>query len=64
MEEKTKRGPLLYISQAFSGVPANNMQEVFTSKQELELPVEELQPKEEKPKKKDLKSHLKKQNFL
>ena len=52
MEEKTKRGPLLYISQTFSGAPANNMQEVFTSRQEAQLPVEEPQPKEEKPKKK------------
>ncbi len=60
MEEKTKRGPLLYISQAFSGAPANNMQEVFTSKQELELPVEELQPKEEKPKKKGFEVSLEK----
>jgi hypothetical protein len=58
MEEKTKRGPLLYISQAFSGAPANNMQEVFTSKQQLELPVEEPQPKEEKNKKKGFEVSL------
>ena len=52
VEEKTKRGPLLYISQTFSGAPVNNMQEVFTSRQEVQFPVEEPQPKEEKNKKK------------
>lgn len=63
VEEKTKRGPLLYISQTFSVVPANNMQEVFTSRQELQIPAEEPQPKEEKTRKKRLKSHLRKHNF-
>jgi hypothetical protein len=58
MEEKTKRGPLLYISQAFSGAPANNMQEVFMSKQQIELPVEEQQPMEEKTKRKGFEVSL------
>lgn len=51
MEKKTKRGPLLYISQPFSNQPVNNMQETFSSRQERQLPMEE-PPQEEELKKK------------
>lgn len=51
MEKETKRGPLLYISQPFSIQPANNMQEIFSSRQERQLPVEE-PPQEVEVKKK------------
>jgi hypothetical protein len=53
MKKKTKRGPLLYITKPFSGVPKNNMQEVYTNRhvqQEMPLDV----PKEESVKKKNI----------
>jgi hypothetical protein len=47
MEKKTKRGPLLYVSQTFLDTPMKNMQEVFTNRQEVQLPIEEPQLEEE-----------------
>jgi hypothetical protein len=58
MEKKTKRGPLLYVSQTFLDTPMKNMQEVFTNREEVPLPIEEPQsivepqPEEEGKKKK------------
>jgi Spore coat protein CotO len=52
MDKKTKLGPLLYISQPFTRPPANNMQEVFTSRQEVQLPIEEPEQGEESKRKK------------
>jgi hypothetical protein len=52
MEKKTKHGPLLYVSQTFINTPAKNMQEVFTNRQEVQLPIEEPKLEEEAPKKK------------
>ena len=51
MEKKTKRGPLLYVSQTFLDTPVKNMQEVFTNRQEVQLPLEEPQLEEESNKK-------------
>jgi hypothetical protein len=51
MEKKTKRGPLLYVSQTFLDTPVKNMQEVFTNRQEVQLPMEEPQLEEENNKK-------------
>ncbi|WHY02114.1 CotO family spore coat protein [Neobacillus sp. DY30] len=51
MEKKTKRGPLLYVSQTFLDTPVKNMQEVFTNRQEVQLPIEEPQLEEESSKK-------------
>jgi hypothetical protein len=51
MEKKTKRGPLLYVSQTFLDTPVKNMQEVFTNRQQVQLPMEEAQLEEESPKK-------------
>lgn len=62
MEKKTKRGPLLYISQPFSTPPAHNMQETFSSRQELQLPVEEPEQEEEVQKKKVFEVSLAKTN--
>ncbi|MEH7115498.1 CotO family spore coat protein [Neobacillus niacini] len=52
MEKNTKRGPLLYVSQTFLNTPMKNMQEVFTTRQEVQLPMEEPQLEEESTKKK------------
>lgn len=52
MEKKTKRGPLLYVSQTFLDTPVKNMQEVFTNRQEVQLPIEEPELEEESNKKK------------
>jgi hypothetical protein len=54
MEKKTKRGPLLYVSQTFLNTPVKNMQEVFTNRQEVQLPIEEPQLEEESNKKKEV----------
>lgn len=51
MDKKTKRGPLLYVSQTFLDTPVKNMQEVFTNRQEVQLPLEEPQQEEESKKK-------------
>jgi Spore coat protein CotO len=51
MEKKAKRGPLLYVSQTFLDTPVKNMQEVFTNRQEVQLPIEEPQLEEESSKK-------------
>jgi hypothetical protein len=47
MEKKAKRGPVLYVSQTFLDTPMKNMQEVFTNRQEVQLPIEEPQLEEE-----------------
>ncbi|WP_052427483.1 CotO family spore coat protein [Neobacillus niacini] len=54
MEKKTKRGPLLYVSQTFLDTPIKNMQEVFTNRQEVQLPIEEPRLEEESNKKKEV----------
>lgn len=41
MSSKKSEGPLLYIYQPFSKTPSNNMQEMYTNKQEIEKPKEE-----------------------
>lgn len=51
MEKKAKRGPLLYVSQTFLNTPVKNMQEIFTNRQEVQLPIEEPQLEEESSKK-------------
>jgi hypothetical protein len=51
MEKRTKRGPLLYVSQTFLDTPVKNMQEVFTNRQEVQLPIEEPQLEAESNKK-------------
>jgi hypothetical protein len=51
MEKKTRRGPLLYVSQTFLNTPVKNMQEIFTNRQEVQLPIEEPQLEEERSKK-------------
>lgn len=51
MEKKTKMGPLLYTSQPLSKPPAKNMQEIFTTRQEVQLPTEEPQAEVENGKK-------------
>lgn len=56
VEKKTKKGPLLYVSQTFLNTPVKNNQEVFTNRQEVELPIEEPQLEEESDKKKVLES--------
>lgn len=53
MEKKTKRGPLLYVSQAFLNTPVKNNQETFTNRQEVQLPVEEPLLEEVSERKKD-----------
>jgi hypothetical protein len=58
MEKQTKRGPLLYISQPFSNQPANNMQEIFSNRQERQLPIEEPSHVEEVKKKKGFEVSL------
>jgi hypothetical protein len=50
MEKKTKRGPLLYVSQTFLETPVKNMQEIFTNRQEVQLPKEEPELEEERNK--------------
>jgi hypothetical protein len=52
MEKNTKKGPLLYVSQTFLNTPIKNMQEVFTTRQEVQLPIEEPKLEEEQNKKK------------
>lgn len=52
VEKNTKKGPLLYVSQTFLNTPVKNNQEVFTTRQEVQLPIEEPQLEEEKEKKK------------
>jgi hypothetical protein len=59
MEKKTKRGPLLYVSQTFLDTPVKNMQEVFTNRQEVQLAKTDL-PKE--PKVKEVKQEKKTQS--
>ncbi|MEC1523976.1 CotO family spore coat protein [Neobacillus niacini] len=51
MEKKTKRGPLLYVSQTFLDTPVKNMQEIFTNRQEVQLPLEEPHVEEQSSKK-------------
>jgi hypothetical protein len=51
MEKKTKRGPLLYVSQTFLDTPVKNMQEIYTNRQEVQLPIEEPQLEGESNKK-------------
>ncbi|WP_419888694.1 CotO family spore coat protein [Neobacillus niacini] len=51
MEKKTKRGPLLYVSQTFLNTPVKNMQEIFTNRQEVQLPLEEPNVEEQSNKK-------------
>lgn len=58
MEKKTKLGPLLYISHPFSSPQANNMQETFTTRQKVELPIEEPQQEEESKRKKPFEVSL------
>lgn len=41
MEKKAKRGPILYVSQTFLNTPVKNNQEIFTNRQEVQLPIEE-----------------------
>ncbi|MDR7076602.1 hypothetical protein J2Y03_001605 [Neobacillus niacini] len=60
MEKNTKKGPLLYVSQTFLNTPVKNNQEVFTNRQEVQLPIEEPQLEEESDKKKVLESDKKK----
>ena len=52
VEKNTKKGPLLICSQTFLNTPVKNMQEVFTNRQEVELPIEEPQLEDESNKKK------------
>src|SRR3954468_11316948 len=52
VEKNTKKGPLLYVSQTFLNTPIKNNQEVFTNRQEVQLPIEEPQLEEESDKKK------------
>ncbi|MBT2729324.1 hypothetical protein J7E63_20740 [Bacillus sp. ISL-75] len=40
MSEKKSKGPLLYIHQPFARTPATNMQDIYTSRQEEEKPLE------------------------
>jgi hypothetical protein len=63
MEKKTKRGPLLYVSQTFLDTPIKNMQEVFTNRQEVPLPIEEPQLEEESNKKKGFEVSLAKKDL-
>ncbi|MFP7295802.1 CotO family spore coat protein [Neobacillus niacini] len=58
MEKRTKRGPLLYVSQTFLNTPMKNMQEVFTNRQEVQLPIEEPVIEEESNKKKSFEVSL------
>jgi hypothetical protein len=51
MEKKTKRGPLLYVAQTFLDTPVKNMQEIFTNRQDVQLPLEETPLEEESNKK-------------
>jgi Spore coat protein CotO len=52
VEKNTKKGPLLYVSQTFLNTPVKNNQEVFTNRQEVQLPIEEPLLEEEKESKK------------
>lgn len=52
VEKNIKKGPLLYVSQTFLNTPVKNNQEVFTTRQEVQLPIEEPQLEEESTKKK------------
>jgi hypothetical protein len=63
VEKKTKRGPLLYVSQTFLDTPIKNMQEVFTNRQEVQLPIEEPQLEEEGKKKKGFEVSLAKKDL-
>lgn len=63
MEEKTKRGPLLYVSQTFLNTPVKNNQEIFTNRQEVQLPIEEPQLEEESKKKKGFEVSLAKKDL-
>ena len=63
MEKKSKRGPLLYVSQTFLNTPVKNMQEVYTSRQEVQLPIEEPQLEEEGSKKKGFEVSLAKKDL-
>jgi hypothetical protein len=63
VEKKTKRGPLLYVSQTFLDTPIKNMQEVFTNRQEVQLPIEEPQLEEEGNKKKGFEVSLAKKDL-
>ena len=51
MSKKTSKGPLLFIHQPFARTPANNMQDIYTSRQE-DVQVEEEEPIEVESKKK------------
>jgi hypothetical protein len=63
MEKKTKRGPLLYVSQTFLNTPVKNNQEIFTNRQEVQLPFEEPQLEEEGKKKKGFEVSLAKKDL-
>ncbi len=63
VEKNTKRGPLLYVSQTFLNTPIKNMQEVFTTRQEVQLPMEEPQLEEESTKEKLSEVSLAKTNL-
>jgi hypothetical protein len=63
MEKKTKRGPLLYVSQTFLNTPMKNMQEVFTNRQEVQLPTEDPRLEEEDNKKKGFEVSLDKKDL-
>ncbi|MFD0826228.1 CotO family spore coat protein [Neobacillus sp. M.A.Huq-85] len=57
MTEKKNQGPLLYIYQPFSKTPSIKMQEVYSTKQEKTLPIEENKQKGE-TKRNSLKEEL------
>jgi hypothetical protein len=63
MEKKAKRGPLLYVSQTFLNTPVKNNQEIFTNRQEVQLPIEEPQLEEEGKKKKGFEVSLTKKDL-
>jgi hypothetical protein len=60
MEKKAKRGPLLYVSQTFLNTPVKNNQEIFTNRQEVQLPIEEPLLEEESNKVSNKESNKKK----
>jgi hypothetical protein len=60
VEKNKKKGPLLYVSQTFLNTPVKNNQEVFTNRQEVQLPIEEPQLEEVSNKEKALESDKKK----
>lgn len=64
MEKKAKRGPILYVSQTFLNTPVKNNQEIFTNRQEVQLPIEEplLEEESNKESNKESKKESKKES--